>query len=271
MSVDKLVDSTQLDSDLTSVANAIRTKGGTSASLAFPADFVSAIAAIPTGGGGASVADVLMGDFPSGAVSFKATDNIPSAAISGRGKITELTIDLTDDYILNGYAIRSNAGTFTRLILLNASSYDNPTASTRHKGYAISDNSALSQVIVRGLSRGFDASGIRANTALQVVDFEKLTHPNNVAPIANNIFFGNTNMNVLILRQTNEVPALAATSAFSNTPFASGKAGGTLYVPNSMISSYQAASNWSTILGYATNSIVKLEGSPYESLTWYES
>ena len=52
MSVDKLVDSTQLNSDLTSVANAIRTKGGTSASLAFPADFVSAIAAIPTGGGG---------------------------------------------------------------------------------------------------------------------------------------------------------------------------------------------------------------------------
>lgn len=37
--------------DLTSVANAIRTKGGTSASLAFPAEFVSAIAAIPTGGG----------------------------------------------------------------------------------------------------------------------------------------------------------------------------------------------------------------------------
>ena len=37
--------------DLTSVANAIRTKGGTSASLAFPADFVSAIEAIQTGGG----------------------------------------------------------------------------------------------------------------------------------------------------------------------------------------------------------------------------
>ena len=51
MAVDKLVDSTQLDTDLTSVANAIRTKGGTSAILAFPAGFVSAIAAIPTGGG----------------------------------------------------------------------------------------------------------------------------------------------------------------------------------------------------------------------------
>lgn len=49
MSVDKLVDSTQLNADLTAVANAIRTKGGTSAQLAFPAGFVSAIQAIETG------------------------------------------------------------------------------------------------------------------------------------------------------------------------------------------------------------------------------
>lgn len=49
MALDALVDSTQLDSDLTSVANAIRTKGGTSAQLSFPAEFVSAIDAIPSG------------------------------------------------------------------------------------------------------------------------------------------------------------------------------------------------------------------------------
>lgn len=46
MAVDKLVDSTQLDSDLTSVANAIRTRGGTSSQLAFPNGFVSAVGAI---------------------------------------------------------------------------------------------------------------------------------------------------------------------------------------------------------------------------------
>ncbi len=51
MGVDKLVDSSQLDSDLTSVANAIRTRGGTSASLSFPSGFVNAINAIPSGGG----------------------------------------------------------------------------------------------------------------------------------------------------------------------------------------------------------------------------
>lgn len=50
MSLDKLVDSTQLDNDLTSVADAIRSKGGTSASLAFPSGFVSAIEEISGGG-----------------------------------------------------------------------------------------------------------------------------------------------------------------------------------------------------------------------------
>ena len=58
MAVDKLVDSTQLDSDLTSVANAIRTKGGTSAQLSFPTEFVSAIGAIQTGGGNVQIEEL---------------------------------------------------------------------------------------------------------------------------------------------------------------------------------------------------------------------
>lgn len=57
MAVDKLVDSTQLDADLASVADAIRAKGGTSAQLAFPAEFVSAIEDIETGGGGINYLD----------------------------------------------------------------------------------------------------------------------------------------------------------------------------------------------------------------------
>lgn len=52
MAIDKAIDSAALDAGLLSVANAIRTKGGTSASLAFPAGFVSAVEAITAGGGG---------------------------------------------------------------------------------------------------------------------------------------------------------------------------------------------------------------------------
>ena len=42
------------DSELTSVANAIRTKGGTNGSLVFPGGFTSAISNISGGGGGSS-------------------------------------------------------------------------------------------------------------------------------------------------------------------------------------------------------------------------
>ena len=56
----KLVDGYQLDTNLTSVANAIRTKSGGSSSLAFPSGFISEIGNIPTGGGGSTKAGVSM-------------------------------------------------------------------------------------------------------------------------------------------------------------------------------------------------------------------
>ncbi|MFQ8836292.1 MAG: hypothetical protein ACLR8L_00030 [Oscillospiraceae bacterium] len=49
MAYDEVVDSASLDSKLTQVADAIRTKGNTSAGLQFPSGFISAIQAIQTG------------------------------------------------------------------------------------------------------------------------------------------------------------------------------------------------------------------------------
>ena len=53
------------DTDLTAVADAIRAKGGTSAQLAFPSGFVSAVQAIPSGGGGSDLAslEIYVADF----------------------------------------------------------------------------------------------------------------------------------------------------------------------------------------------------------------
>ena len=50
MSDYKVVDAEMLDADLASVADAIRTKGGTDASLTFPQGFVDGINAIESGG-----------------------------------------------------------------------------------------------------------------------------------------------------------------------------------------------------------------------------
>lgn len=67
--------------DLTSVANAIRTKGGTSAALAFPAGFVSAIGAIPTGGGDNAV--FALKDFVTGSNKWTAQNCIPNVLKTG--------------------------------------------------------------------------------------------------------------------------------------------------------------------------------------------
>lgn len=77
MALDKLVDSEQLNSDLTSIANAIRTKGGTSSQLVFPSGFAQAIANIPTGDGGAvSKGDVNFYDYDGTLVASKSKTEI---------------------------------------------------------------------------------------------------------------------------------------------------------------------------------------------------
>lgn len=67
VAVTKLVNATELDSNLTSVANAIRAKSGGSSPLAFPAGFVSEIQSIPSGGGGLNLPNnlhLIVGNFP---------------------------------------------------------------------------------------------------------------------------------------------------------------------------------------------------------------
>ena len=80
-----------------------------------------------------------------------------------------------------------------------------------------------------------------------------------------NEFLNASSLETLILRKTSAIVTLNNINALNGTPFASGKSGGTLYVPQALISSYQSATNWSTILGYANNSIQAIEGSQYEN------
>lgn len=78
--------------DLTSVANAIRTKGGTSAPLAFPAGFVSAIAAISGGGGIPGIANAAAG--------FITVDaDIATPANTGTKIFPGLDLDFKPDFL----------------------------------------------------------------------------------------------------------------------------------------------------------------------------
>ena len=73
------------------------------------------------------------------------------------------------------------------------------------------------------------------------------------------------NLSIVIIRK-NGVVALSHINCFGSTPFSSGGTGGTLYVYSAQVSAYKTATNWATILGYANNQTLPIEGSPYESV-----
>lgn len=85
-------------------------------------------------------------------------------------------------------------------------------------------------------------------------------------------FYNCVKLDTIIIRSAS-VPVLDYISNFTNTPFASGNAGGTIYIPESLYnhlgdgtaSDYQSATNWSTIYEYGTITWEKIEGSIYET------
>lgn len=230
MAVDKLVDSAQLDADLTSVANAIRTKGGTSAQLAFPQGFVDAVEAIETGGGGEPDWD----DWASSTPMYNDItigDIYPSRSYTWAGiPANIIRYELARNTNING-ALRMFSGCLASIIVL---AYFNGAF---------------------GSSSSYPFSEC---PRLKIVDC-KLSGLSAQAFVSSNVF------DTLIIRKTDGVCALPNINAFNNTPFASGKTGGTLYVPSALVSQYTQATNWSTILRYANNQILPIEGSVYEN------
>lgn len=99
-------------------------------------------------------------------------------------------------------------------------------------------------------------------SSLAKVDLSSSTISTNGA-INANAFKDCSSLKTIILRKST-IFTLGATSAFNGTPFANGGTGGTIYVPSALISTYQAASNWSTINGYGTITWKAIEGSQYE-------
>lgn len=83
--------------------------------------------------------------------------------------------------------------------------------------------------------------------------------------IAANAFANCYKLQTLVLRKTASVCTLANVSAFLNTPMR-GYNGltGTVYVPSALISTYQTATNWSTLYNDGTVTFAAIEGSDYE-------
>ena len=276
MSVDKLVDSAQLDSALTSVANAIRIKGGTSASLAFPDDFISAINAI-SGGGGWSSDDIATNSAPNG-------DIVLGSGVTVVANNAFLAKPITS--IVGQNVTEIKASSFSYCTHLLSASFPNLTKISG--GNTFRYDTALQEIYFPKLETLSTSYVFGGCTNLHIGVFPSLTSQvqslrganfytidlGKKVSIGNYWFSENANLSVLILRSAELCP-LTNIGGFSNTCFASGNSGGTLYVPSALLSSYQSASNWTTILGYTNNQIKTIESThtdpnaPFDMTIYY--
>ena len=111
---------------------------------------------------------------------------------------------------------------------------------------------ALTDLKIHNVTK-LSTDALNGCSALTVLAIPKCTS------ITTRSFNGNTNLHTLEIGTLGSVVALSATTYLKSDIWGSGGTGGTLYVPQSLISSYQSATNWSTILGYANNQIKSIE------------
>lgn len=248
MSVDKLVDSTQLDSDLSSVANAIRAKSGGSSQLAFPSGFVSEIGNIPSGGG-ATADDVATGAFPSGDITLSVLPTRTNA-FYGYSSIQKVTATYSSG---NPGTNLFQTSSITEFVGINVVRI-NPNWFLK---------CASLKKVTAPKSNWYDNQAFRECVNLEVVDL------GTGAITRGYVFFGCKKLQTVILRSTS-VCALGNVSNFDQSPFhpagGTGITGtGTLYVPSSLVASYKTETNWSTLFNAGTMDVQPIEGSIYEN------
>ena len=269
MAIDKAVDSAQLDADLTTVANAIRTKGGTSADLAFPAGFVSAVQAIPSGGGGVSIDDIATNTEPSGAVSVSvqtiathAFDSKPITSVSG-ANVTDIKnaafeyctslksvnfpnlVSITGTYVFEGCSDLEVAH-FQKL---------ETTAANSYMFYKLVSSIANAKAII--VMPKISSLGSRA---FDRIFADKVDLGPDLAVLNADQFYNNvdaTVVNTLILRRTDGVVTTSNTDRIKGLK--------DVYVPSALVSAYESASNWSTRVAAGKITFHAIEGSPYET------
>ena len=243
------------DSDLAAVADAIRAKGGTSAQLVFPAGFVSAIQAL--------------GDWTSNGIANRTQPN---------GEVTINNVTIAD----YAYQYRPVAKLNLRnLTGINNRAFDSCTSLTEvslHGGYF-----SFGQNVFAGCTALTKATVVYGNASfgeLKTGTFTGCTHlaaadlGPRIRNIAINAFKNCAPLQTLILRRSEAPVTLSGTSAFADTPLASGGAGCTIFIPTVLYDhlgdgtslDYQAAANWSVYQGCGTITWAKLEGSAYETL-----
>ena len=123
--------------------------------------------------------------------------------------------------------------------------------------YSFSGMTKLTSISLPALASVLTNFTFSGDTALTIADIGS-----GCGGLGGQTFGGCSALKTVILRSSSV--ASCSNNTFNGTPFASGGTGGTVYVPSNLISSYQTASNWSTLYNAGTCVFAAIEGSQYE-------
>ncbi len=231
---------------MTAIADAVRAKTGTT-ELMTAAQIAEAIENIPQGGGGDL--DALI----DGSIT-EITSSVTALRESAFSACTQLEVINLPNVITIGAAAFYKCSNLKSARFLKATKVGNT---------AFAQCANIESIFCPQMTSLVYGQTFNYCPKLRVLD------AGNCSSIAGTAFNEDRVLDTLIIRK-NSVTYLINMDAFNNTPFASNGAGGTLYVPASLIEVYKTAANWSTLFGdnraagYANNQILPIEGSEYE-------
>ena len=237
-----MIESIKLD-----IASAIEAKGVSMSGVSFP-DYPSAIASISGGGSGYTEAEITERNFDIVNLNNSAS-YVGSNAFNGIS--TLVTVNLPNVTSIGGSAFY-NCSNITDVSLSNCTQI---TGSHVFEGceklnnihiplcsiigqYCFVNCKQLSSISLP-LCENINNQAFRSCYALSQIDLPKCSLMGGIYTFANC-----SNLSVIMIgKDVSTVVSLDNTTAFQNTPIASGT--GTIYVPASLVSDYQAAKNWS--------------------------
>lgn len=253
-----------LTDKLTAIADAIRAKTGKSDAMSLE-QMVIEVAGIEGGGGDESVLASILDR----SIEEVKWSNITVIGEYGLYKCKNITkIELPNLTIIGNYGMNScsalkevSAPKLTRLenyALIGTAIEELDLPSIEYVGTRALQNVKTVRRVKFGALQQIGNQWANGCTELKVVWFPT----NGVIGVEN--YAGCTSLDTLVLGKTESIVTMMNVNSFTGTPFASGGTGGTVYVPQALISEYQNATNWSTLYAAGTCNFVAIEGSEYE-------
>lgn len=173
--------------------------------------------------------------------------------IGGYAKLQLLDIPECKYLRMNRDNNSTSSNRFTRLTTINApklekffgcmygsgiTSIDFPLLNEMGSSSMFTACTSLTSVKLKNYASSYGSNTFNGCSSLVIADLGKPTR------IMTNALKNCTSLIALVIRKTDAVTALSSSSEFSGEPIANGT--GYIYVPRAMVSTYQAATNWST-------------------------